>query len=249
MKRVALLALLVAGAAFAQPYTVRVVEYERFAQPYQSGAETSHPDRVLPGQWPLEYDALMTALVKANGGASVIARDVHTLPMQPGEERMFDNVRYSLASVARGEAHVLLRVLGGAHDFDLTVPLNRTTIVSGNPDGGRVEMVGVSVADRATHLADPIVVKGAVKPPVVEKRLEPEYPEDARRQHISGIVIIQTEIDERGNVAAAWVVKDIPQLREATLDAVRQWHFLPAMRDGKPVRVLFNLTVQFKLKS
>jgi len=246
MKRLAILVFFAAHVAFAQQtYTVRVIEYERFAQPSLPGAVTSHPDRVLPGDWPLEHGALTRAL----GPVGVIARVVHRDVVRVGEDKLDETVRYHVAGVQSGQVHMLFRALDGAHDFDFHVPLNHTAVLSGDPEGARVEIVAISVMDTETagRIPELYVVGRAVKSPAIVNRVEPAYPESARAAHISGIVIMQLEIDEQGNVADARVVKDIPDLRRSALDAVMQWKFAPAMLDGKPVRALFSLTVNFKL--
>lgn len=87
-----------------------------------------------------------------------------------------------------------------------------------------------------------------VKAPVVIRRVEPVYPEVARKSRIAGIVILETIIDRNGNVRNARVLKPLPfGLDEAALDAVRQWKFRPGTRNGEPVDVLFNLTINFRL--
>lgn len=87
-----------------------------------------------------------------------------------------------------------------------------------------------------------------VKAPVVTNRVEPVYAEEYRRLRISGIVILELEISETGEVGAIRVIKSLaPDLDVAGVDAVRQWKFQPATRDGKPIAVLFNLTINFKL--
>lgn len=87
-----------------------------------------------------------------------------------------------------------------------------------------------------------------VKAPVVVSRVEPMYPDDARKARISGIVILECHIDATGIVRDAIILKDLPYgLGDAALAAVKQWQFEPATLDGQPVDVLFNLTVNFKL--
>jgi periplasmic protein TonB len=79
-------------------------------------------------------------------------------------------------------------------------------------------------------------------------RVEPVFPEEARKARIAGIVILEALIDELGNVSNARVLKPLPfGLDQAALDAIRQWKFRPGTVDGKPVKVIFNLTVNFKL--
>jgi TonB family protein len=91
-------------------------------------------------------------------------------------------------------------------------------------------------------------VGGAVKAPTVLTRMEPHYPERAKVAGISGIVILEVLISERGEVDDVKILKPLPEgLAEAAVDAVRQWRFEPGTIDGKPVPVAFNLTIQFRL--
>lgn len=91
-------------------------------------------------------------------------------------------------------------------------------------------------------------VGGDVKAPVVISRVEPFYPDEARTARISGIVIVEAGIDETGAVKSVRILKNLPHgLGEAAADAVRQWNFRPGTKDGKPIPVIFNLTVNFRL--
>jgi protein TonB len=98
-------------------------------------------------------------------------------------------------------------------------------------------------------LAPWVRIDKTITPPVVVKRTEPEYPEDDRRWRISGIVILQIAIADTGAVGDIRILKSLaPDFDMSAIAAVRQWEFRPAMRDGKTVPVLFNLTINFKLK-
>ncbi len=91
-------------------------------------------------------------------------------------------------------------------------------------------------------------VGGDVKAPQVITRVDPQFTEEARKERVQGIVIIEALVGEDGVVRDVKVLKGLPfGLDQAAADAVRQWTFLPAMKDGKPVAVVFNLTVNFKL--
>ena len=90
---------------------------------------------------------------------------------------------------------------------------------------------------------------GEVKAPVVINRVEPKYPEEYRLARISGIVIVEAAISETGTVGDVRLLKSVaPEMDMAAIHAVRQWTFQPATQDGKPVPVLFNLTINFLLK-
>jgi protein TonB len=94
----------------------------------------------------------------------------------------------------------------------------------------------------------PLRVGGDVKAPVVLTRVEPTYPEVARKARVAGIVIVEAIIDKSGNVRDVKILKGLPfGLDNAAADAVRRWKFKPGTLNGQPVDVLFNLTVNFKL--
>lgn len=91
-------------------------------------------------------------------------------------------------------------------------------------------------------------VGGDVLPPIAIRHVNPMYPESARRDGIAGIVIVEVLIGKDGRVKDAAVRKGLPDgLSEAAVDAVRQWEFKPATRNGEPVDVVFNLTINFRL--
>ena len=96
--------------------------------------------------------------------------------------------------------------------------------------------------------AQPYRVGGDVKAPVVIHHVNPQYPEEARKNRISGIVILEVVIKSTGVVTDVTVLKPLPYgLSEAASDAVKQWIFKPGEINGQPVDVIFTLTINFKL--
>jgi len=90
---------------------------------------------------------------------------------------------------------------------------------------------------------------GDVKAPVAVERVEPVYPEIYRELRVGGIVILECGISASGTVDSVRVLKSLaPDFDMAAADAVRRWKFKPGTRDGAAVPVLFNLTINFKLK-
>jgi len=95
----------------------------------------------------------------------------------------------------------------------------------------------------------PIRVGGDVKPPAKIVSPQPQYTEIARKARISGVVIVEAIIDKGGNVTNVKVLKGLPMgLDQAAADAVKKWKFEPATLNGKPVSVIYNLTVNFQLQ-
>jgi TonB family protein len=76
--------------------------------------------------------------------------------------------------------------------------------------------------------------------------LIPAYPEELRQQGIQGQVVLQVTIDEKGSVVGVKVAKALhPYLDFAAVQAVRQWKYEPAVRDGQPVPVTVRLVMIF----
>jgi TonB family protein len=98
------------------------------------------------------------------------------------------------------------------------------------------------------HATDAARVGCDVKAPLIVRRVDPVYPELARKAGTSGIVAVETVIDETGRVTDTVVLEPLPYgLSDAALDAVKQWVFEPGTMNSSPVKVIFNLTVNFQL--
>ena len=92
-------------------------------------------------------------------------------------------------------------------------------------------------------------VGGQVVAPRVVNRVEPVYSEAYRKLRIQGVVILESTISDKGVIEDMRLLKSVaPDFDTAAMDAVRKWTFEPATMDGKPVPVLFNLSINFKLK-
>lgn len=94
----------------------------------------------------------------------------------------------------------------------------------------------------------PVRVGGNIKTPIKVRDVRPVYPLDAQSARISGVVIIEATIDTDGRVYDAKVLRSIPALDQAALDAVRQWEFTPTLLEGVPVPVIMTVTVNFTLQ-
>jgi protein TonB len=82
-------------------------------------------------------------------------------------------------------------------------------------------------------------------------RIEPVYPEEARRGSVEGSLKLMVKIDDLGRVIAAEVVEARPPgiFDRAALDAFRDARFQPAIKDGRPVRYQAYMRVDFKLEN
>ena len=90
----------------------------------------------------------------------------------------------------------------------------------------------------------------AVPLPKLVKRVNPKYPEEAKKDKVAGEVVLEIKIDEAGKVTGAKVVKTADdRLAKAAVEAVRQWEYEPVtISPGKPVKVIATVTMNFRLK-
>jgi protein TonB len=99
------------------------------------------------------------------------------------------------------------------------------------------------------HTGDeaPRRIGGDIRPPAKLKDVSPVYPPIAASAHVQGAVIIEATIDGSGRITQTKIVRSIPLLDQAAVDAVRQWIFAPTLVDGRAVPVIMTVTVNFTL--
>ena len=84
-----------------------------------------------------------------------------------------------------------------------------------------------------------------IKAPKKVKDVRPVYPPIAREAGIAGVVILEVKIGSDGRIEEGRVLKSIPLLDEAALDAVKQWEFEPTLVNGQPVAIMMTVTINF----
>jgi protein TonB len=94
----------------------------------------------------------------------------------------------------------------------------------------------------------PIHLHSGMKTPVKIVDVPPIYPTLSRNAHIQGVVILEAVLDAKGRVESVRVLRSVPTLDQAAVDAVQQWRFTPALLNGQPVPVVMTVTVNFTLQ-
>ena len=61
-------------------------------------------------------------------------------------------------------------------------------------------------------------------------------------------MILEAVLDTDGSVREARVLRSVPLLDAAALEAVQQWRFTPTLLNGEPVPVVLTVTVVFSLR-
>jgi protein TonB len=95
--------------------------------------------------------------------------------------------------------------------------------------------------------ASALRVGGRIQAPRKIKDVKPAYPPIAEAARVQGIVILEATIGADGRVTDARVIRSIPLLDAAALDAVRQWEFTPTLLNGDPTPIVMTVTVNFTL--
>jgi protein TonB len=90
--------------------------------------------------------------------------------------------------------------------------------------------------------------RGSIVPATLIHKVEPEFSEEARKAKYQGQVVLSIEIAADGTPRILRVVSGPGLgLEEKAVEAVRQWRFKPAYRDGKPVDSTAMVEVHFHL--
>jgi len=92
-----------------------------------------------------------------------------------------------------------------------------------------------------------IRVSQGVSSRLLEHKVPPKYPREAREENIQGIVNLRVNIDTQGNVYKLEIVSGDPTLAAAAIDAVRQWKYRPFLFNGEPIEMETQVQVQFTL--
>jgi protein TonB len=90
-------------------------------------------------------------------------------------------------------------------------------------------------------------VGGAIQEPRKLEHVNPAYPDIARQARVQGVVILECTIGPDGRIEHVTVLRGIPLLDAAAVEAVRQWVYTPTLVNGVPARVIMTVTVRFKL--
>jgi protein TonB len=85
-----------------------------------------------------------------------------------------------------------------------------------------------------------------IAPPRVTHQVNPQYPENLRGVRVEGVVGIGVVVTSKGIPDNPQVVKSLDkQVDRCAVEAVKQWRFAPAQKQGKPVAVRIMIELEF----
>jgi periplasmic protein TonB len=128
---------------------------------------------------------------------------------------------------------------GGGGDFG--VPVGVEGRIPGGMVGGLADLPPPSQSDEPVRLD---FRKEEARPVT---RVEPVYPNLAAQARVQGVVILEVLVDVQGVPSSVNVLRSIPLLESAAIEAVRQWRWNPFKLLEKPVPFWVTVTVNFRL--
>jgi TonB family protein len=116
-------------------------------------------------------------------------------------------------------------------------------------DSEKVQTPGLSKKGQAEFERGAVRCSELVPPPRLIKSVDAVYPELARQAKVEGIVDLDIRTDTTGRVRDVRVLRSVPLLDQAAVDAVRQWVFEPVNVEGAAVDAIITVGIGFSLKS
>lgn len=88
-----------------------------------------------------------------------------------------------------------------------------------------------------------------IEPPRLLREVKADYTEEARQRGVKGEVVLEIVVRRDGSVGDVKILQGLGSgLNDRAVQAVRQWRFSPAHRQGVPVDVIVEVAVEFRLR-
>ncbi len=133
-------------------------------------------------------------------------------------------------------------IFGGKEIHSMRIDLPNLTSESGSWD--------LSFAQLDEDPRPPYRPKGVLSGPEPIVKVDPEYPEDAIKEHIDGEVVLYAIIRKDGSVDSIQLMRSLdPRLDKNAMSALARWKFLPGKRAGVPVDIEAVVRIPFEFKN
>jgi len=139
------------------------------------------------------------------------------------------------------------------------VDLSEQDFIAGGVEGGVVGGIAGGIAGGIPMMpapppppppsapVRPVRVGGDIEQPMLLHRVDPDYPQIAISAKKEGIVILEATVDTDGTVSDVRVLRSVPLLDNAAVDAVKQWRYAPLRLNGLAHPFILTVTVSFNL--
>lgn len=137
---------------------------------------------------------------------------------------------------------------GGSFEDGLGKGVLEGGVAGGDPDAVLIVPPPRPVPPPTVEPRTPVRIGPGLISPVKTRHVPPVYPPLALASRTQGTVILEAVIAENGRVRDVRVLRSIPVLDQAAVEAVRQWEFTPTKLYGEPVPIVMTVTVNFQLR-
>ncbi len=143
----------------------------------------------------------------------------------------------------------VLKGLGSGLDEVALASVQQWEFSPATRDGSPVSVVAQIDVQFNLRSANALRVGAGVTVPRILSRVEPQYTEEAARAKLlDGTVVLQVVIKSDGTLDVIRVVQGLAYgMTDSAIDALKQWKFSPAQKDGKDVDVALNFVINFHL--
>jgi len=154
--------------------------------------------------------------------------------------------RYHLAV---GLASILLWLTATAGQLSAVAPAGPQSAQASGPESQKEPCqpqapTAVTPFDTCKYL----ILGPGIRPPRATSAPDPSYPEAARKAKLNGSAVVAAAVSEKGEVDDVKLVRSSDKVFDQNaIDAVRQWKFAPAAKDGKPVAIQMNVEMSWRL--
>ncbi|HZQ19011.1 MAG TPA: energy transducer TonB [Terriglobales bacterium] len=169
-----------------------------------------------------------------------------------GEKAFCSDESGSIRFSADGKAATCLSGGGTVHGRDSGPDVTRLTAIaagSGESTAPHSKMPTTHAGGVPGGIQAPrrVRVSQGVMQSMIENKVAPPYPPDAKAARIQGAVVLKAIIGKDGTVQELSVISGHPLLAPAALEAVKQWKYRPTLLNGSPVEVDTQVTINFTL--
>ena len=201
---------------------------------------------VLLGRHRPDQRTTRTHRTAAPAAASVAATAPETLPVAPDSSAKTAPAPARKAPVPKAGSPSPVPA-GGLRVYDngkevFRLPPPADSEADSEDDAGMQPAASIEPEGEQVLQLTPAAAEGSLL-----HRVEPEYPDDARRQGIQGPVVLEVHVGADGGVQDVQVVSGPEPLIAASTKAVKQWRFKPRDINGRPVEMQTTVTLNFRL--
>ncbi len=142
--------------------------------------------------------------------------------------------------------------IAAVRQWQFEPPITAPMLVATDVTVGRIDkssdMYTRRVQSEETGNRSGLRVGGNINLPRQVHRVSPVYPPAAQEAAVQGVVILECTVGPDGSVTDVTVLRSIPLLDQAAIDAVRQWRYEPTLLNGEPITLVMTTTINFTLQ-